>query len=339
MSGNVLILGEPEVSAILADRELELMDTVAQAYLAHRNGATSLTHSSFLRFPDAANRIIALPAYVGGDFEVAGIKWIASFPGNYQRGLARASAVIILNSTETGRPVAILEGSVISAKRTAASAVLAARSMHGHQPHGPIGIIGCGAISFEIVRFLRAAYPAVTDFIICDIDPARAERFKHDCVNRFPGIDIEVTRDTHNVLRSESLISIATTALKPHLSDLSACQPGTTILHISLRDIAAQVILNVDNVTDDVDHVCRAETSLHLAEMMTGNRDFIRCTLADILAGAAESRCDANGISVFSPFGLGVLDLALAKLVFDVASATHAGTTIDSFLPASAPLQ
>src|ERR1044072_3369582 len=89
MSGNVLILGEPEVSAILADRKLELMETVPQAYLAHRNGPPSLTHSSFLRFPDAANRIIALPAYVGGDFEVAGIKWIGGLFRALSPGAAR----------------------------------------------------------------------------------------------------------------------------------------------------------------------------------------------------------------------------------------------------------
>jgi N-[(2S)-2-amino-2-carboxyethyl]-L-glutamate dehydrogenase len=86
-------------------------------------------------------------------------------------------------------------------------------------------------------------------------------------------------------------------------------------------------------VVDDVDHVCRAQTSVHLAEQLTGARDFVRCALADILSGRAEARRDARGIVVFSPFGLGILDLAVGKLVRDLALKQNQGTIIRSLLP------
>jgi len=82
-----------------------------------------------------------------------------------------------------------------------------------------------------------------------------------------------------------------------------------------------------------VDHVCRAQTSLHLAEQLTGRRDFIACTLADVLAGRQAPRGGANGVTVFSPFGLGVLDLALAALTRDLAIDHRCGQRIDNFLP------
>lgn len=128
--GSILIVRGDEIAALLERREQEVMDGVADAYRIHAAGDSSLPHSSFLRFPgDDLSRIITLPAYLGGGYGVAGIKWIASFPANVQRGEARASATLILNSTETGQSRAILEGLVISARRTAASTALAAREM------------------------------------------------------------------------------------------------------------------------------------------------------------------------------------------------------------------
>jgi ornithine cyclodeaminase len=326
----ILILGADDVGALLAGREQEVMDTVGQAYRAHGKGRSSLPHSTFLRFPDDdTNRIIALPAFLGDGFQVAGMKWIASFPGNLDRGMARASAVLVLNSCATGRPEAILEGSLISAERTAASAALAAKVILGGRAPEAAGFIGTGLINRSVARFLGAALPGIHRFRVFDLDPGRAARFAHD----LNPVAVEVAPSLDDVLQSCPLVSFATTAIRPHVEDLSSCPPGTVILHVSLRDLSARAILDCDNVVDDVDHVARAQTSIHLAEQLTGSRDFVRCTLAEILEGTAPPRADGTPVTVFSPFGLGVLDIAVGKLVLDLARREGRGTEIRSFLP------
>lgn len=335
LNPDLLVLKGHEVGELLAAREREIMQCVRAAYVAHSEGKSSLPNSLFLRFPeDERNRIIALPAYIGDGFSVAGVKWVSSFPANIEAGLDRASAVVILNSTETGRPEAIIEGSIISAKRTAASAAVAALALHRGSAPPRVGFYGCGLINFEVARFLLAAFPEVGSFAVYDIDAERARQFKSRCARVFGKTDVEVAADARALLRESPLVSMATTAARPHISDPSDFAHGATILHVSLRDLTPEIILSCDNVVDDVDHVCRAQTSVHLAEQLVGNRDFVRCTLADILKGAAAPRASDEGTTIFSPFGLGVLDLAVGKLVCELAARQGYGMRIESFLPA-----
>ena len=332
--GSIAVLSGADVRALLASRELELMQVVRTAYETHGAGDSSLPQSTFLRFPGQPHdRIIALPAYLGGECRTAGIKWVASFPENLHHGFDRASAVLILNSPQTGRPEAVLEGSVISAKRTAASAALAACHLLNGNRANRVGLIGCGLINFEIARFLLAAFPEIDALVLFDQAEARATQFASKCRSAFEGLEVEIATDAKAVLRSCTLVSIATTAVTPHLRELHECPQGSAILHISLRDLTPDVILSCDNVVDDIDHVCRAQTSVHLAEQLVGNRNFIRCTLADILRGEAPARNGSGAVSVFSPFGLGVLDLAVAKLVRDLALQQGRERLIGSFLP------
>lgn len=333
-NSDIFILKGDEIVSLLAGRELEIVEVVRRAYMAHAAGESSLPHSMFLRFPgDDKNRIIALPAFLGDGFGIAGIKWVSSFMGNLSQGMDRASAVMILNSTRTGRPEALLEGSIISAKRTAASASLAAQTLLDGRELTNLGMAGCGFINFETARFLHALYPQIKNLKIYDLDRQRAVQFRDKCVGMFE--QVEVAADIQAVFKASSVIALATTAVQPHINDLSGCPPGAIILHTSLRDIAPEVILACDNVVDDVDHVCRAQTSVHLAEQMVGHRDFIRVSIGDILLGRGPARTTADKITIFSPFGLGILDIALGKFLCELGANGNAGTIMDSFLPSS----
>src|SRR5205085_11476352 len=147
--------------------------------------------------------------------------------------------------------------SIISAKRTAASAtVAAARLVPDCGSVNSVGVIGCGEINREVIGFLSRTFPNLGNVRIFDTNPDRAEAFACFCEKRFskkalPALSID------QVLKGGQIISIATTAATPHIQTLSMCPPSTLILHLSLRDIAPKALFDVDNIVDDIDHVCR----------------------------------------------------------------------------------
>src|SRR5262249_33666400 len=144
----VLVIGNQTVHSVLDGREDDVLTAVRRAYLAHATQDTSLPHSVFLRFPDAPqNRIIGLPAYLGGADRIAGMKWISSSPGTPASGPGRASAARLLNSRDPGQPEALSEPSPISARRTAAGAALAASVLTEPGARGGVSLIGCGVIN------------------------------------------------------------------------------------------------------------------------------------------------------------------------------------------------
>ncbi|MGW3960895.1 2,3-diaminopropionate biosynthesis protein SbnB [Amycolatopsis sp. NPDC005003] len=328
----MLILRRRDVDAILTGREAAVLAAVRAAYLTHRAGHTSLPHSVFLRFPGSPrDRIISLPGYLGGERPVAGMKWVASFPGNLADGLDRASAVIVTNSPRTGRPEHLVEASLISARRTGASAALAAATLTGPRPDDGVALIGCGVINFEVLRFLRLVLPGLRAVTLFDLDARRCAEFAARCASEWPRLAVAEAADPATALAAHRLVSFATTAARPH-TGLDSCVPGTLVLHVSLRDLTPRSLLTCRNVVDDVDHVCREDTSVHLAEKLSGGRGFLHGTLGEHLDGTRAPARDATAVTVFSPFGLGVLDLAVAALVQEVAEAEGRGLAVPDFL-------
>ena len=125
------------------------------------------------------------------------------------------------------------------------------------------------------------------------------------------------------------MVVFATIAGQPHVNDLSWFDHNPLVLHVSLRDLAPEIILASTNFVDDVEHCLKANTSPHLAEQLAGNRDFLQGTLGDLMAGRAAAAADRP--LIFSPFGLGVLDLAVGKFVYDEVARAGDLHVIDDF--------
>ena len=307
------------------------LQVVKDAYLTHGAGHSVNPRSYFLTFPEKPGcRIIALPAYLGEKTQVSGIKWIASYPQNIHKGFPRASAVLILNDYETGYPFACLESSIISAVRTAASAVLAAEHLNGGvRKVKTLGLVGNGLIARYLYEFFLGAGWEIDTVQLYDTQPAESERFRAQVARRDRHASVKIAGSAQALVSGCDMVALATVAPAPYLDDMGALAHRPILLNVSLRDLSPELILGSCNIVDDVDHVMNANTSVHLAEQKTGNRDFVTGTLAELMQGRCE--LDRTRPIVFSPFGLGVLDLAVGKWAYDRARAEGEAVEIDDF--------
>ena len=321
------------VKSVINDHRKQVFDAVAAAYRLHAFGDSINPDSYFLRYPDNPGaRIIALPAHLGGTVQKSGIKWISSFPENRVRNLARASAVLILNDAATGYPLACIEASLISATRTAASAALAAEHISPNPFGGILSVIGTGVIARTTVEWLLFRGWKFRKISLYDLDRKEAEHFSKWLRDQHNlQADIRVCLD--EAICDASLVLFTTTTLEPYLADERLFAHAPTVIHLSLRDICVNVILASQNIVDDVDHCLKAKTSLHLTQMETGNKDFVSGTLVDVLE--KKVKLD-DRTRIFSPFGLGVLDLAVGNFVLNAAIASNEAIALPDFFSNSA---
>ncbi|MFI6404115.1 2,3-diaminopropionate biosynthesis protein SbnB [Streptomyces sp. NPDC050548] len=325
-----VVSGE-QVQQALAGRESEIGELVEATYRLHGAGDSVNPPSYFLRFPDRpSSRIIALPASLGGPLRVDGLKWISSFPGNTGSGLPRASAVLILNDPDTGYPYACLESSVISATRTASSAALAAEKLsQGRTRPLRVGFVGTGLIARYIHTHLRATGWEFEETGVYDLSADSAEGFRGYLERSGAQGRITVHDKAEGLVRSSDLLVFATIAGAPHIHDPAWFDHHPLVLHVSLRDLDPAILLASANFVDDVEHCLKADTSPHLAEQATGGREFIDGTLDDVLTGRVSVPADRT--VVFSPFGLGVLDLAVGRFVHDEVARRGELRVVDGF--------
>jgi 2,3-diaminopropionate biosynthesis protein SbnB len=325
------VISGAQVQRALQGREQEIVELVEATYRLHGAGDSVNPPSYFLRFPDRpSSRIIALPASIGGPARVDGLKWISSFPENVAAGVPRASAVLILNDHDTGYPFACLESSIISATRTAASAALAADWLSRGRPRPTrVGFVGVGLIARYIHQFLAGTGWSFDEIGVHDLSTDSAAGFRGYLQQVGTANQVRVYDSAEQLIGSSDLVVFATVAAQPHVREVSWFAHNPVVLHVSLRDIAPQVLLGSTNVVDDVDHCLKANTSPHLVEQLTGNRDFLLGTLDDVMAGRVSVPADRPVI--FSPFGLGVLDLAVGKYVYDTVVSSGDLHIIDDF--------
>jgi ornithine cyclodeaminase len=275
-------------------------------------------------------RINAMPAYLGGDFEICGMKWIAGFPKNpVKYGIPRAHALTILNDAETGVPLAVMDGTYISAMRTGAVTGVGARYL-ANPDSEVVGIIGCGVQAKSQIMAIQAAIPAVKVVRGYDILKDAADKFLQ-WVAETLNLKCEVAESPRQVVEGSDIVITVTVADEPIVKD-SWLRKGSLFAHIgSYQEEEESVIFNADKVVVDIwEEVLHRGTPL-LARLFNAGKiseTRIHANIGEIVRGRKKGRENREEKIFFSPLGLGSEDIGVASLVYREAKKKGLGVPL-----------
>jgi len=320
----------PQTPIYLTDQQVQSILTPQMAYEGVVDGLTAHAKGEFIQplkpyirprgREDEYNggRFITMPAYVGGGVQMAGVKWIAGFPANIDRGLPRASGMIIVSDVETGAPLAVMDCATVSAMRTAA---IAALSIDRLAPTGQrrVGIFGAGPIARATLRALGDRNRGISEIRIYDLRRDRAEKL---AAERFEGLpcDIQVGEDAEQTVRSSNVIITSTTGGKGWLPP-QWMTPPWLLVALSLDDAQPEVLLGADKVIcDDFDQCNREEKMFqHLVDQGRLKQEDIYAELGQVVTGDKPGREGDETIYV-NPMGMAVEDIGVAARVYRAAA-------------------
>ena len=222
-----MYLSEPEVikaGALDMERCISVQEEVLRLLSMgdyRMSGGTANSHGAMVLFPESSpfpnmptagedRRFIAMPAYLGGEFNMAGVKWYGSNIGNRERGLPRSILMLTLNDPVTGCPVAYMSANLISAYRTGAIPAVGVR--HLARPDARVlGIIGPGVMNKTFLRGVMCERPEIDTVRIKGRGAKSIERYISFVKENYPQIkNIEVVNSLEEAIRGADIVSLAT---------------------------------------------------------------------------------------------------------------------------------
>jgi ornithine cyclodeaminase len=335
---------------IEAARDVDIVDAVAEALALHTEGKSVLPEEAYLGWtaPDGASaRCLAMPGALLTDTRpVIGLKTINASLANPGRGIPRSQGFTLLLDPETARPVALMEAAYISAMRTAAVTALAARHLAVAAPR-TLAIIGCGTLAQAHAALLLRSVPTLDEIVAHDVTPGRAQSFL-DFVTQLPGaerVKVKAAEGARECVADADLVVPVTTVTQGYIEP-DWLKPGALVAHVSLDDLTEAAVLEADLVVVDDwglvrDDPRRLLGRMHRAGTLLGPDGAPRsgvsphprarrvdASLGDIVTGRHPGRRSETDIVISNPFGMSILDVAVADRVHAEAEARSIGSLL-----------
>lgn len=274
-------------------------------------------------------RINAMPGYIGGEYDMAGIKWIGSGPMNYKKGLPRASVTIILNDPDTKLPVAVADGTAISTMRTGASGGIAIKLLAKSDAKTML-ICGAGAQAPTQLEAALIAKPSIDTLYVYDIRPENAERFAASTRKKYPALTVIVENDVEKAARESDVIDCVTLAAEPFIKG-EWLKSGALVMNMADYEVDRECVRRASKLCVDywenVKHRMISTIALMWRDGEVKDED-LHAELGEILCGRKPGRENDEEIIYFNAVGAGIMDIALATRCYKAARERGLGTPL-----------
>jgi len=309
------------------------LQAVERAFKLLNEGHVRIPHKIVLELPPGERergRMNGLAAYIGGGWEVAGIKWIPSFPKNpYERDLPRANALIILNDTQTGMPLAVMDGTIISAMRTGATGGLGAKYL-ARKDSEIVGMIGLGVQARTQAMALKEVLPNLKEIRGYRRSKEKAVKDARE-IEELTGIRTVAVDTARDAVVGADIVVTATMADEPIVKN-AWMKEGSLFIHIgSYVEQEYDVVLNSDKIVVDDWEVVKHRKTPILARMydegLIKDED-IYANLDEIVAGKKPGRENDEERIFYAPIGMAHEDVAVASMVYERAKKEGIGQVL-----------
>lgn len=312
-------LSKQDVEAV-ALRPDECIELLRRTLLHHARGELEMPPKLGVH-PPQGRHMHAMPAFIPS-MGALGVKWLGDFPSNKHKGLPTLSAVITLSDPATGAPLSIMDGTSITAMRTAAMTGVCLQKLA--VPETEIAaVVGTGVQAQAHLRTLPVALPRLKKITITGRDEASSRRFCEEnqsgaCVALLPNANRE------RAVREASVVVTVTNAVTTRLLEAEWLLPGATLVVLDNGGKETGILSFVDRVFVDDQKPFFGEEVQH--RFPTGV-PVINGEIGQILAGKIAGRERPEERLLILNLGIAASDIALAREIHQRASTLGIGST------------
>jgi len=223
-----LYLNEPDMLSLGVTNMKECVEVMEEMFKClgvgdYIMGGDGDSHGIMLNFPDSSpfpnmplngpdRRYMAMPAYLGGPFNITGVKWYGSNIENRKLGLPRSILTLILNDTATGAPLAFMSANLLSAYRTGAIPGVGVKRLAVKDAH-VVAVVGPGVMNKTALESFIAARPGIDTVQIRGHGQPAIDAFVEYTKKKFPQITkIKIAKSIEEAVDGADIVSIATSS-------------------------------------------------------------------------------------------------------------------------------
>ncbi|MFB4423816.1 ornithine cyclodeaminase family protein [Streptomyces sp. QL37] len=326
-----LILTRSDIAALLADVREDVEKAVESCHLDLALGRAVLPPPPAMRLPGSDGTFLAM-ASASAPAGLATVKLLADLPANRERGLPVQRSSVLAVSADTGACEALLDGAEVTRARTAAATAVATRAL-ARKDARVLGLVGTGPLARAHARALLPGR-SYERIVLWGRDPGRSSELAA-WIGAELGVDAHVLAGPRAVAEASDVLCTLTPSREPLIRG-AWLSPGQHINAVGApprpdhREIDTEGVVRCRIVVDawTTAREKSGEVLIPLAEGALGEDDFRR-ELGDVLAGSVPGRTADSDLTLFNSVGVGLQDLAVARLLMDAAAERGAGTRID----------